>query len=57
MKCRKFKGYYLKLNEVADRDIIERLESAPNKQGYIKNLIRIDISLDGLRNSFREEDT
>lgn len=33
----------LKLNENTDRDIIEYLDSLPNKQGRIKELIRNDI--------------
>ena len=33
----------LKLNIKTDHDIITRLEKVPNKQGYIKNLIRDDI--------------
>ena len=33
----------LKLNNVTDADILARLASEPNKQAYIKNLIRQDI--------------
>ena len=33
----------LKLNKKTDADIIERLESIGNKQGYIKEIIRADI--------------
>lgn len=33
----------LKLNKKTDADILEALESVPNKQGYIKSLIRKDI--------------
>ena len=51
-----YKGIYLKLNKGGDKDIIERLNDQDNKQGYIKDLIRTDISLDCLRNSFKEED-
>lgn len=32
-----------KLNNVTDADILEKLQSVGNKQGYIKNLIREDI--------------
>lgn len=46
MKNRNFKGVYLKLNIVNDKDILERLAQAPNKQGYIKECIRADIFLD-----------
>lgn len=35
--------YKLKLNKKWDRDIIAKLESVGNKQGYIKELIRADI--------------
>ena len=34
----------LKLNRKTDADIIELLDSKENKQGYIKNLIRQDIT-------------
>lgn len=33
----------MKLNKGTDADIIAKLESVPNKQGYIKGLIRDDI--------------
>ena len=33
----------LKLNLKTERQIIEKLKSVPNKQGYIKNLIKKDI--------------
>ena len=33
----------LKLNTKTDSDILERLASVPNKQGYIKALIRADM--------------
>ena len=35
--------FRLKLNNKTDMDIISRLESVPNKQGYIKQLIRADL--------------
>ena len=37
-------GVKLKLNKRSDGDIIERLQMEPNKQGYIKALIRADIA-------------
>lgn len=37
------KGLYLKLNKSTDADIISWLSGIPNKQGYIKELIRNDI--------------
>lgn len=33
----------LKLNKTTDADILERLGTVDNKQGYIKALIRADI--------------
>lgn len=33
----------MKLNVKTDRDILEKLESVENKQGYIKELIRTDL--------------
>ncbi len=35
--------YRLKLNKKTDADIIAKLEEVPNKQGYIKALIKADI--------------
>lgn len=36
----------LRLNKETDKDIIEILESVYSKQGYIKDLIRLDILRD-----------
>ena len=36
----------LKLNKKTDADIIKRLAAADNTQGYIKQLIRLDILRD-----------
>lgn len=33
----------LKLNRRTDKDVLEKLDSVPNKQGYIKELIRADL--------------
>ena len=33
----------LKLNDKTDADILARLDAVPNKQGYIKMLIRADM--------------
>lgn len=44
-----YKGVYLKLNKEDDADIINRLQKQENKQGYIKGLIRDDITLDIFR--------
>lgn len=38
------KKILLKLNLKTDADILKRLEEVPNKQGYIKELIRKDIN-------------
>lgn len=35
--------YHLELHKVNDADIISKLETVGNKQGYIKTLIRRDI--------------
>lgn len=37
------KSFLLKLNKKTDADIIAFLEKQPNKQGYIKSLIRNDM--------------
>lgn len=37
------KSFHLKLNKKTDKDIIDRLDSVDNKQGYVKGLIRKDI--------------
>lgn len=39
----KFRIIHLKLNRDTDADIISKLESVENIQGYIKELIRQDI--------------
>lgn len=36
----------LRLNKETDKDIIEILDSVNSKQGYIKDLIRLDILRD-----------
>lgn len=36
----------LKLNNKTDEDIIKRLSEVENKQGYIKELIRLDLLRD-----------
>lgn len=38
------KGVYLKLNTTTDADILEKLSGVGNVQGYIKGLIREDMS-------------
>jgi hypothetical protein len=35
---------HLKLNRRTDVDVLEKLDSVPSKQGYIKELIRADIA-------------
>lgn len=34
---------YIKLNKNTDKDILDYLDNIPNKQGYIKELIRKDM--------------
>ena len=34
---------YIKLNKTHDADILNKLDSVENKQGYVKDLIRKDI--------------
>lgn len=46
--CKKYsrnntKRYAIELNLKSDMDIIKKLEEVPNKQGYIKELIRKDL--------------
>jgi hypothetical protein len=35
---------HLKLNRITDNDILRRLDEVESKQGYIKQLIRADLS-------------
>lgn len=35
---------HLKLNIRTDEDVLEKLDSVPSKQGYIKALIRADLN-------------
>ncbi|MBQ6221708.1 MAG: hypothetical protein IJJ44_03755 [Solobacterium sp.] len=39
----KVKQFKMNLNKIHDADIIDKLESVLNKQGYVKQLIREDI--------------
>ena len=38
------KQYKMKVSKIYDVDIIEKMESVDNKQGYLKDLIRADIA-------------
>jgi len=38
------KRVYIRLNQHTDADILEKLDSLDNVQGYIKSLIRADIA-------------
>jgi hypothetical protein len=40
------KQYQVRLNLKTDADLIAKMESVPNKLGYIKSLIRADIEKD-----------
>lgn len=35
--------YTLKMNKKTDKDVIERLDTIPNRNGYVKALVRKDI--------------
>lgn len=37
------RGLYLQLHKEHDADVIDKLDHTPNKQGYIKGLVRDDI--------------
>lgn len=41
------KQYKMKVSKIYDVDIIEKMESVDNKQGYLKDLIRADIARNG----------
>ena len=43
-KKRNVKQYIFVLRKIKDSDIIEKLESQENKNGYLKSLIRNDIT-------------
>lgn len=38
----KTKTYLLRLNKITDKDIIDTLDNVESKNGYIKDLIRLD---------------
>ena len=38
------KRLQIKLHTTIDADILQKLDSVPNKQGYIKQLVRQDIA-------------
>ena len=42
------KGIYIKLSKSTDADIIIWLSEHTNKQGYIKELIRVDMAQDSI---------
>lgn len=48
------KQYLLKYHLVNDADIIEKLDSVPSKQGYVRNLIREDIDRNSVPVSFSD---
>jgi hypothetical protein len=39
----KYKNVFIKVNRETESDIVEKLESVDNIQGYVKGLIRSDI--------------
>lgn len=46
-KRRNVKQYIFALRKTRDSDIIEKLESQENKNGYLKRLVRADIEKSG----------
>ena len=38
---------HLKLNRNTDKDVLDKLDEVPSKQGYIKRLIRDDLRKEG----------
>ena len=44
------KGIYLQLHTKKDSDILTKLEREPNKQGYIKSLIRENMNMKNDKN-------
>lgn len=42
-----FRSIAMKFNRVNDKDVLDKLDSVPNKQGYVKALIRADIAKNG----------
>lgn len=40
----RYKNVFVKINRETEKDIVEKLESVDNIQGYIKGLVREDIS-------------
>lgn len=49
------KQYPLRMNLVYDADVIEKLSSVPNVQGYIKQLIREDIARTENKNEMEDK--
>lgn len=43
----KFRMMTFKFNKATDADVLSRLDSVPNKQGYVKALIRADLRKNG----------
>lgn len=48
-----YKGIFLKLNVIADKPVISKLDQVKNRQGYIKELINKDSFI---YKSYRKED-
>ena len=38
---------HLKLNKKTDKDVIDKLDTVPSKQTYLKNLVREDLKRQG----------
>ena len=50
-------GVYLMFTRTTDADILAHLEKQPNKQGYIKALIRADMERARAETTQNEQDT
>ena len=46
-KREKTKAYTFRFSISTDTEVINRIESAPNKRGYIRDLILADVAKDG----------
>lgn len=51
-KCRKIT---VQMNKRIDADVLDWLDSLPNKAGYIKELIRADMEKNGFRSEANDE--
>ena len=52
----KTRSIKIKLTKSTDADILAKLDSVGNKQGYIKALIRADLKKEGNKHEYEERD-